>query len=191
MPLGRITQKNAEEVADHINEALDTLNAAKPLEQHESTQDAKAREKRVRRNTSQLVSLLCEEKHFWIRELDGVASEFPYRRVLDIFVRVNSGGTKLDASDLMFAAMKEGWSGSRRSSKRPPNCGQKTGNVDYKSWADVLNVNTVGPLRVLESFTDHIARSERRMGITITSGMGSLTDNTSGGSIPIAAPRRR
>ena len=39
-----------------------------------------------------------------------MASEFPYRRVLDIFVRVNSGGTKLDASDLMFAAMKEGWS---------------------------------------------------------------------------------
>jgi NAD(P)-dependent dehydrogenase (short-subunit alcohol dehydrogenase family) len=61
--------------------------------------------------------------------------------------------------------------------------GQKTGNVDYESWADVLNVDTVGPLRVLESFIDHIARNERRMGITITSGMGSLTDNTSGGSI--------
>jgi hypothetical protein len=67
------------------------------------------REKRVRRNISQIVSLLREEKHFWIQELDGVANEFPYRRVLDIFVRVNSGGTKLDASDLMFAAMKEGW----------------------------------------------------------------------------------
>ena len=59
---------------------------------------------------SQVVSLLREEKHFWIQELDGVASAFPYRRVLDIFVRVNSGGTKLDASDLMFATMKEGWS---------------------------------------------------------------------------------
>jgi NADP-dependent 3-hydroxy acid dehydrogenase YdfG len=30
--------------------------------------------------------------------------------------------------------------------------GQKTGNVDYESWAQVLNVNTMGPLRVLESF---------------------------------------
>ena len=28
--------------------------------------------------------------------------------------------------------------------------GQKTGNVDYKSWAHVFNVNTMGPLRVLE-----------------------------------------
>ena len=39
------------------------------------------------------------------------------------------------------------------------------------------------PLRVLESFSGHIARSERRLVVTITSGMGSLADNTSGGSI--------
>jgi len=108
--IGKDAQKNAEEVADRINDALDALSAAKPLELQEPTSDSKAREKRVRRNMSQLVSLLREEKHFWIQELDGVASEYPYRRVLDIFVRVNSGGTKLDASDLMFAAMKEGWS---------------------------------------------------------------------------------
>ena len=107
--IGKDTQVNAEEIADRINEALDGLDAEKPLEQRPSTEDAKARERRVRRNISQLISLLREEKHFWAQELDGVANEFPYRRVLDIFVRVNSGGTKLDASDLMFAAMKEGW----------------------------------------------------------------------------------
>ena len=61
--------------------------------------------------------------------------------------------------------------------------GQKTGSVDYDSWARVLNVNTMGPLRVIESFVDHIARSERRLVVTITSGMGSIGDNTSGGSI--------
>ncbi|MGH6812076.1 MAG: DUF262 domain-containing protein [Methylocella sp.] len=108
--IGKDGQRNAEEVADRINESLDNLNSIKPLEQEELAQDAKARGRRVRRNMSQLVSLLREEKHFWVQELDGVASEFPYRRILDIFVRVNSGGTKLDASDLMFAAIKEGWS---------------------------------------------------------------------------------
>lgn len=107
--IGRHTQKNAEELADEVNETIDAMESGKPSEQQESDQDAKAREKRVRRNMSQLVSLLREEKHFWVQELDGVANEFPYRRVLDIFVRVNSGGTKLDSSDLMFAAMKEGW----------------------------------------------------------------------------------
>ena len=41
----------------------------------------------------------------------------------------------------------------------------------------------MGPMRVTEAFVDHIARSERRLIVTITSGMGSITDNTSGGSI--------
>src|SRR6516225_1735731 len=60
---------------------------------------------------------------------------------------------------------------------------QTVGKVDYDSWAKVLNVNTMGPLRVIEAFTEHVARSERRLVVTITSGMGSLADNTSGGSI--------
>ena len=61
--------------------------------------------------------------------------------------------------------------------------GQKTGNVDYASWAQVLDVNTMGALRVTEAFVDHVARSDRKLIVTITSGMGSLADNTSGGSI--------
>ncbi len=62
--------------------------------------------------------------------------------------------------------------------------GQRTGNIDYESWAQVLNVNTMGPLRVTEAFVEHIARSERKLVVTITSGLGSIADNTSGGSIP-------
>jgi NAD(P)-dependent dehydrogenase (short-subunit alcohol dehydrogenase family) len=61
--------------------------------------------------------------------------------------------------------------------------GQRTGAVDYENWVRVLDVNTMGPLRVIEAFMDQIARSQRRLIVTITSGMGSLTDNTSGGSI--------
>jgi len=61
--------------------------------------------------------------------------------------------------------------------------GQSTGHVDYASWARVLDVNTMGPLRVVEAFTDNLALSKRRLVVTITSGMGSLADNTSGGSI--------
>ena len=61
--------------------------------------------------------------------------------------------------------------------------GQRAGSVDYASWAHVLDVNAMGPLRVLETFIDHIARSKRKLVVTITSGMGSVGDNTSGGSI--------
>jgi NAD(P)-dependent dehydrogenase (short-subunit alcohol dehydrogenase family) len=62
--------------------------------------------------------------------------------------------------------------------------GQRTGNIDYESWAQVLNVNTMGPLRVTAAFVEHVARSERKVVVTISSGLGSIADNTSGGSIP-------
>jgi NAD(P)-dependent dehydrogenase (short-subunit alcohol dehydrogenase family) len=64
----------------------------------------------------------------------------------------------------------------------PPD--QRTENVDYESWKKVLDVNVMGPLRVTEAFINNLARSERKMVVTITSGMGSIADNTSGGSIP-------
>jgi NAD(P)-dependent dehydrogenase (short-subunit alcohol dehydrogenase family) len=60
---------------------------------------------------------------------------------------------------------------------------QRTGHMDYESWAQVLDVNTLGPMRVTEAFTEHLARSEHKLVVTITSGMGSIADNTSGGSI--------
>ncbi|UNK48854.1 DUF262 domain-containing protein [Lysobacter sp. S4-A87] len=107
--LGKDSQKNAEELSESANDLLDIFDAALPVAQRPTDEEQKARQKLVRRNFAQLVSLLREEKHFWVQELDGVANKYPYRTVLDIFVRVNSGGTKLDASDLMFAAMKEGW----------------------------------------------------------------------------------
>jgi len=54
---------------------------------------------------------------------------------------------------------------------------------DYRDWSAVLEVNLLGPARVSEAFLERIGRSERRLIVTITSGMGSLSDNTSGGSV--------
>lgn len=42
----------------------------------------------------------------------------------------------------------------------------------------------MGPLRVIEAFIPHLARSERKLVVTINSGMGSVGDNSSGDSIP-------
>jgi NAD(P)-dependent dehydrogenase (short-subunit alcohol dehydrogenase family) len=60
--------------------------------------------------------------------------------------------------------------------------GQTIGNIDYDAWARVLDVNTLGPLRVAEAFVDHVARSQLKLIVTLTSGMGSIGDNTSGGA---------
>ena len=61
--------------------------------------------------------------------------------------------------------------------------GQTIGNIDYEAWADVLAVNTMAPMRVSEAFVEHVAHSDRKLIVTLTSGMGSIADNTSGGSI--------
>jgi NAD(P)-dependent dehydrogenase (short-subunit alcohol dehydrogenase family) len=60
---------------------------------------------------------------------------------------------------------------------------QKMGNADYKNWLEVFDVNTIGPLRVTEAFINQLARGDRKLVVTITSGMGSIGDNNSGGSI--------
>jgi NAD(P)-dependent dehydrogenase (short-subunit alcohol dehydrogenase family) len=62
--------------------------------------------------------------------------------------------------------------------------GQRVGHIDYSSFAEVLDVNTLGPMRVTEAFIEQLSRGERKLLVTITSGMGSIADNTSGGSIP-------
>jgi NAD(P)-dependent dehydrogenase (short-subunit alcohol dehydrogenase family) len=60
---------------------------------------------------------------------------------------------------------------------------QSIGSLDYGDWSAVLEVNLLGPARVCEALLEHVARSERRVIVTITSGMGSLADNTSGGYV--------
>ena len=60
--------------------------------------------------------------------------------------------------------------------------GQKLGALDYAAWARVLDVNTLGPMRVTEAFIDHLATGGGKKVVTITSGMGSIADNGSGGS---------
>ncbi len=62
----------------------------------------------------------------------------------------------------------------------PP--GQKLGSLDYPAWLKVLDVNALGPMRVVEALLDNVAQSERRLVVTITSAMGSIADNRSGGS---------
>lgn len=90
-------ERNAEDISERLNDALDVAKGSD-----------KERERRVRKNVSQLISLLREDRHFYAQTLDGVASpaDYPYSNILNIFVRVNSGGTKLSPADLMFAAMK-------------------------------------------------------------------------------------
>ena len=50
------------------------------------------------------------------------------------------------------------------------------GSLNYEAWEETFRVNTLGPIRVTEAFLQHIASSKKRLIITISSHMGSITD---------------
>ena len=109
-----------------------------------------------------------------LRRLAGASDDKLQILALDVTeaVSVQAAAAKLDGQAIDLLLNNAGVGGPR---------GQTVGNIDY--WAKVLDVNTMGPLRVSEAFVDHVARSERKLIVTLTSGMGSIADNTSGGSI--------
>ena len=59
---------------------------------------------------------------------------------------------------------------------------QKLGSLDYAAWQRVLDTNTLGPMRVSEAFLANVEKGQQKKIVTITSGMGSIEDNGSGGS---------
>jgi len=57
---------------------------------------------------------------------------------------------------------------------------QQVGSIDFEGMVETLVSNAVAPLRIAEAFLDNVVRSERKLLVAITSGMGSI-DDTSGG----------
>jgi NAD(P)-dependent dehydrogenase (short-subunit alcohol dehydrogenase family) len=57
---------------------------------------------------------------------------------------------------------------------------QNHGKVDFSSWLDVLNVNTLGPIRVFEALVDNLKAGAQKKAIAITSMMGSTAGNNGG-----------
>lgn len=52
--------------------------------------------------------------------------------------------------------------------------GQSFSNLDSDEFHRVMAVNAFGPLKVTEAFLEHVARSDQKKVVTITSGSGSL-----------------
>lgn len=63
------------------------------------------------------------------------------------------------------------------------------GGSDFGAWEQTFRVNTLGPMRMAEAFVEHVARSERKQMVCISSKMGSQADNTSGGAYAYRASK--
>ncbi|WP_027147981.1 SDR family oxidoreductase [Methylobacter tundripaludum] len=57
------------------------------------------------------------------------------------------------------------------------------GHLDYQAWTKSLVVNTEAPLKMAEAFLPQIKRGNKKLIVNISSLMGSIADNDSGGSI--------
>ena len=75
---------------------------------------------------------------------------------------IHAAATELDGQAIDLLLNNAGIIGPR---------GQTIGNIDYEAWAEVLAVNTMGPMRVSEAFVEHVASSDRKLIVTLTSGI--------------------
>lgn len=55
-------------------------------------------------------------------------------------------------------------------------------DLDFAIWERVMRTNAMAPLRVAQCFAPHVAASEQKVIATLSSKMGSMADNSSGGS---------
>lgn len=56
------------------------------------------------------------------------------------------------------------------------------GRTDGEAWLHSFHINCIAPIHLLERFTPHLERGKLKRTVAITSKMGSIADNTSGGS---------
>jgi NAD(P)-dependent dehydrogenase (short-subunit alcohol dehydrogenase family) len=56
------------------------------------------------------------------------------------------------------------------------------GETDYDNWRRILETNLIAPMKIAESFVEQVARSENKSMAFVSSRMGSIALNNSGGS---------
>lgn len=61
-----------------------------------------------------------------------------------------------------------------------PRGANPIGKLDYPFWERVFRVNTFAPAKMVQSFAEQVARSERRCIVTITSALASIDINQPG-----------
>ncbi len=55
------------------------------------------------------------------------------------------------------------------------------GKSNYPVWSDVFRVNTLAPMKLAEAFVEQVAASEQKKIVTLSSILGSIGENDSGG----------
>ncbi len=59
--------------------------------------------------------------------------------------------------------------------------GSAFGSSDFAEWSDIFRLNTFAPLKMAEAFVRHVARSEERKIVSLSTIMASMARNAMGG----------
>ena len=89
-------------------------------------------------------------------------------------VRALAGALRETALDIIFNVAGV-YGGSRQSLR------QMADDLELRDVADTFDVNAIGPLRIAVALLPQLRRGTAKKLVHITSGMGSIADNTSGG----------
>lgn len=84
--------------------------------------------------------------------------------------QIESLGGRLRRDSLDLLINNAGW-GDRRA---------QLVDVTYPSWEHAMRVNAYATVKMAQVFVDQVARSTRRTMVTVSSQMGSITENDSG-----------
>lgn len=57
------------------------------------------------------------------------------------------------------------------------------GALDYELWSQVFKINAEAPVKIAEAFLPQLRKGSRKLIVAVTSLMGSIADNASGGSM--------
>lgn len=108
------------------------------------------------------------------KELHALASRYNtlVLHELDVtdYQRVAQLASELPAIDLLIN--NAGYYGPK---------GYGFGNTDIKEWRQVFEINTIAPLKLVESFYPLLQQGKAKKIACISSKVGSMTENTSGG----------
>lgn len=112
-------------------------------------------------------------------QLAALAKQYPHIQIetLDVadFSQIDALSTKLADYKIDVLLNNAGVYGDQ--------AGRGFGQLDYQTWAGVLAVNVLAPVKLAEAFLPQVQRSDKRLIVALSSLMGSMTDNSSGGSI--------
>lgn len=95
------------------------------------------KKKLIRNNIARVVKLFKTDEVISYQELDSIEYPQLYNKddVVEIFIRANSGGTKLEKSDLLFSLLEAGWDFAE---EKIENLQEDLNSTDYNFTRDFI-----------------------------------------------------